>query len=221
MYTLSNCDSNGTLNSELTRAAIDTNTSQVIFFDLAFNTTGMYVLEAQIKSSDQAYDFKCFSYGVMIKRPNITLTVDDSSGPNVVIKFNESYSKVVADRKTEHIKSQFYNCIIDKYGLELTSSISVYEGSVVAAASIGLNNPDGVTQLSSDILSGQLNFGMPYKSVSILNTDVIIEKSSGGSDSSGSGGSSGGSDSSLTEKIVETAVIFKAFSFLYFFFHFR
>lgn len=148
----------------------------------------MYVLEAGIRSNDSEYDLKCYSYAVMIREPNKTVTVDDSFEPNVVIKFNKDFNTVVANRQIEHIKSQFYNCIIAKYGLELTSSISIYAGSVVASASISGGNANQITMLSQDILSGKLSFGMPYKSVSILDASVMGENAGGDVSSGGSNG---------------------------------
>lgn len=205
MYTMSNCQSNATFSSTSNRAIIDPSKSQIIFQELMFNGTGMYVLEAEIKSSDDDYDFKCYSYGVMIREPNKTLTIDDSVKPNVIIKFDKDFNTVVANREIEHVKSQFYNCIIDRYGLDLTSSISVYAGSVVASASIATDNAGQILKLSNEI--EKIDFGMRIIKASILESDVITEKSDGSDNTGGSsGGSSGGGSSSIAEKAAATAV---------------
>lgn len=193
------CQSNGTL-STFVHSTLDAVKSTIDFTEISFNDTGMYILRAEVKSTDNDYNFNCYSKAILIKESSDSYAFDDSLGTNVEFKFDYDYPTLVAEKKTEHVIAQFHNCVCKRFGIKRTGSVSVYAGSVVVATTISTSNPSGITDLSAVASGIDLGLGS-VKSVSILDTVVKADSSSGGSSG---GGSSGGS--SVAETAAATAV---------------
>jgi hypothetical protein len=181
MFTLSSCQSNGTLHSNQSYATIDSSSATINFNDLYFTGTGMYILRAQIKSSDNAYDLKCYSNAILILATNKSLSINDNIDPNIILGFKADYDAIVSSGTLEHWKAKFHNCLIEKYGLIRTRSIVAYKGSLMINTGVDpTNTANTVTSLGNDITSGSFSseFGLPIVSAQVMDRTLVSSDAS-------------------------------------------
>ena len=147
MYRLNKCESNGTLNNSTPNANFDPTTGLATFKHLSFDSIGMYILTAKVKTlNTNDYNFDCISSPIIIKKKTQTINLDDSSAPNIYLTFSGNFTK--HQENILNYESMIYNCILVKHNLILERSISLYEGSIKAVL-----GTSGTTQDYNSLIS--------------------------------------------------------------------
>lgn len=170
------CRSNGFLISSQIFSTINVNTSSIYFNNLAINSTGGYILYADIQSTNGDYNLQCFSNSIIVKNPTTAITLVNNQVPNIIFVFNASYQANLGI--LEHFKSMFYNCVFLQYNFTMTELIVVYQGSIGVATS-GSGDAQSATELAQAITSGTFNFdGLSLQQAALFNNVVKSSASS-------------------------------------------
>ena len=191
MYSMSKCNSNGTLSTTLSSVSFDTLTGKATFSNLTINLKGMYTIMINVKTlNSNDYSFSCISQPVLVKASmDSILTATATTEPDIYLTFTGNFTAQSTDSLKTY-QAMLYNCMLSSYGILIQRQITLYSGSVKAAIGTsgdasaynslvsGLNNSnfslaDGVVLQSAIINSQTYNF-----------TNFVSSPSSSSSDSS-------------------------------------
>ena len=190
MLSLSRCNSNGTLSTTSSTVSFNTTTGIATFSNLTINLKGMYNLLINVQTvNSNDYNFLCISKPVLVKGTLDSILTATTSEPDIYLKFSGNYNIQSLDM-LKQFQAMIYNCFLSKYGILIQRSISLYQGSVIAA--IGTSgNSNSYSSLVSTLNNS--NFSLADDVVlqsAIINGQNFTFNSYASSDSSPSSGSS-------------------------------
>lgn len=165
---MSKCTAAGSLNSSTSQVIFDSNTGLATFTNLVFSSSGSYVLSFSVRSSSNEFNFNCLSKKILVTSDTLVVP---STQPNVRISFDADYNKNLEN--IEAFKSMFYNCLILKFNISLTSDIYAYAGSIVFEANIA--DSSNVSGLVTETQTFCLNSNTCIKSASILGNSYTYQ----------------------------------------------
>jgi len=133
MYSLSKCNSNGTLSTTLTSVSFNTTTGIATFSNLTINLKGMYTIMINVKTlNSNDYSFSCISQPVLVKASKDSILTATTDEPDIYLTFTGNFTAQSTDSLKEY-QAMLYNCMLGSYGILIQRQITLYAGSVKAA----------------------------------------------------------------------------------------
>ncbi|CAF0814130.1 unnamed protein product, partial [Brachionus calyciflorus] len=169
MYQLDSCETGGKLQVNSLNTSANLADGLFSFENLYITKSGMYLLIISIKSSDNEYSFSCVSKSVTVSNTQVIL--DDTIYPSTFLRFSGNFADY--KDKTELIKAKFFNCYLAKYGLTITTPMSVYEGSIMINFDYS-GTAEGVTQFSQDVSKGISMDGLKLISATLNDKEIKV-----------------------------------------------
>jgi hypothetical protein len=116
-------------------AYFNSTTGKASFQNLNITSVGMYLIRFKIWSSNDEFEFMCFSKVITVVDTLSALDYSTDTPPNYVLKFDGDYSEI----DVSSVKANLFNFMLN-YGV-LMAGMNVYSGSVyVSGYSSGISN---------------------------------------------------------------------------------
>jgi hypothetical protein len=156
MYSMSKCNSNGTLSTTLSSVSFNTTTGIATFSNLTINLKGMYTIMMNVKTlNSNDYSFSCISQPVLVKASKDSILTATSDEPDIYLTFTGNFTAQSTDSLKAY-QAMLYNCMLSSYGILIQRQISLYAGSVKAA--IGTSgDASAYTSLANDLNSSNFS----------------------------------------------------------------
>jgi len=190
MYSMSKCNSNGTLSTSLSSVSFNTTTGIATFSNLSISLKGMYTIMINVQTvNSNDYSFSCISQPVLVKASTDSILTATSQEPDIYLTFSGNFSAQSSDSLKAY-QAMLYNCMLGSYGILIQRQITLYAGSVKAA--IGTSGgASAYSSMVSDLNSSNFSLadGVVLQSA-IINgqtynfTSLVSSPSSSSSDSS-------------------------------------
>lgn len=176
MYTLDKCNSDGQLKTDSQLTSIDFENGVFKFNNLKITSSGMYVLLISLKTTNGEYAFDCVSKSILVQQAQQAITINDDYPPGIVFKFSGNFSDHKS--KLESYKTIFYNCIIEKYNITVSRSLSIYEGSIMLNTD-GSGTASNLASMKEFIAAGfSLGDGVKLVSANLFDSEYIFDSGS-------------------------------------------
>ena len=162
------------------------NTNQFRFTGLSIQTVGFYVINVQIISSDNKYNFNATSNYIRIVSKNFVTDTNIADTRNIVFQFTGDNTNSL-----QQIRIAMFGNLLAEYNLTVQGPIYIYffENYVYLTTSISVNAPAGLADMVNTLINVTdptvVIPGLTLKSItyydSVFAKDVSISASSSSS----------------------------------------
>ena len=125
LYSIGYYPASGTLSVSSASVIFDTSSGLAEFDNLKITKAGMYMISINVATTNNDYNFQCYSNLIqIIKSTTVLKTYSSETEPDYTLKFNGNYN----DINPAEVKASVYN-YISSYGINI-AGINAYSGSV-------------------------------------------------------------------------------------------
>ncbi|CAF0745209.1 unnamed protein product [Adineta steineri] len=123
---------NGTLvQTQSSAVIVDYTAGTITVTNLAINNVGMYIINVELKSTNNQYTIDLTSNGILVKKPNVTLDTYPGYPPSN-ITYTADFDAINASGKLEITRAEIYNLLTCQLHIPITSDITLRKGSLIA-----------------------------------------------------------------------------------------